>query len=64
MTDRDQPGKVSFEVCGDGSRLVDVARSCALNSGVGAVIGCACQAGAGEPCRDRDICREVDTAPP
>jgi hypothetical protein len=61
MTDRDQPGKVNVEVCGAaGPRLTDVAKSCALNSGVGVVIDCACEERATGACSDRDICRERD----
>jgi hypothetical protein len=58
MTDMDYPGKVSFEVCGEPARKTDVAKSCALASGVGAVLECACQPG-GAACRDRDTCRDV-----
>jgi hypothetical protein len=58
MTDMDYPGKVSLEVCGEPSRKTVVAKSCALSSGVGAVLECACKAG-GAACRDRDTCRDV-----
>jgi hypothetical protein len=59
VTDMDDPGKVSFEVCGEPSRKSDVAKSCALASGVGAVLECACQSASGAACRDRDRCRDV-----
>jgi hypothetical protein len=59
VTDRDYPGKVSLEVCGETSRRKDVAKSCALASGVGAVLECACRAQSGGPCSDRDTCRDV-----
>jgi hypothetical protein len=59
VTDRDYPGKVSFEVCGEPSQRTDVAKSCALGSGVGAVLACACNGASGGPCRDRDTCRDV-----
>ena len=59
MTDMDYPGKVSFEVCGEPSRKKDMAKSCALASGVGAVLECDCRPETGEACRDRDTCRDV-----
>jgi hypothetical protein len=60
VTDMDYPGKVSFEVCGEPPGKSDVAKSCALNSGVGAVLECACRAESRGPCRDSDRCRDVD----
>ena len=59
VTDMDYPGKVSFDVCGEPSRRKDVAKSCALGSGVGAVLECACRPANGGPCSDRDTCRDV-----
>ena len=55
----DYPGKVRFEVCGEPSHKTDIAKSCALTSGVGAVLECACQPASGGPCRDSDRCRDV-----
>ena len=57
VTDMDYPGKVKLEACGEPSRRGDVAKSCALASGVGAVMACACEAD-GELCRDEDMCRD------
>jgi hypothetical protein len=59
VTDMDHPGKISFEVCGEPSRQSDVAKSCALTSGVGAVLECACRASSGGTCRDLETCRDV-----
>jgi hypothetical protein len=59
VTDMDYPGKVSFEVCGEPSLRKNVAKSCALGSGVGAVLECACRSESGGPCSDRDTCRDV-----
>jgi hypothetical protein len=56
----DHPGKISFEVCGEPSVQKNVAKTCALGAGVGAVLECACGA-RGEVCRDNDVCR--DTGP-
>jgi len=58
VTDMDYPGRVKLEACGEPARRADVAKSCALASGVGAVMTCACDE-AGEPCRDGDMCRDV-----
>ncbi len=59
MTDMDYPGKVRIEVCGEPTRQKDVAKSCALTAGVGAVLECVCQTASGAPCRDDDTCRDV-----
>jgi hypothetical protein len=61
MTDMDQPGNISFEVCGEPDQQKGVAASCARGAGVGAVLECTCQAAGGESCRDRDTCRDVGT---
>jgi hypothetical protein len=59
MTDMDQTGKISFEVCGEPAQQKHVAKSCALGSGVGAVLECACRAGSGAACLDSETCRDV-----
>jgi hypothetical protein len=59
MTDMDQPGKISFDVCGASDQRKGIAASCARGMGVGAVLGCACRAAGGASCSDRDTCRDV-----
>jgi hypothetical protein len=58
VTDMDYPGKLKLVACGEPSRRSDVAKSCALASGAGAVMTCTCEP-EGELCRDSDICKEV-----
>ncbi len=59
VTDMDQPGKISFEVCGEPDQQKGVAQSCARGAGFGAVLECVCQAPSATPCLDRDTCRDV-----
>jgi hypothetical protein len=59
ITDMDYPGHVKLEACGEPARQSDVAKSCALASGVGAVMTCSCDASRGDFCRDDDMCRDV-----
>ncbi|HKQ70738.1 MAG TPA: hypothetical protein VJT73_15435 [Polyangiaceae bacterium] len=59
VTDFDQPGHVSVEVCSTGAERSPAAKSCAQSLGVGAVVDCACTASRG-PCEERDRCRELE----
>jgi hypothetical protein len=59
VTDYDDPGKITVEVCADAREAPATAQSCAQNAGVGAVTECACRAPVGTRCGSRDVCRDV-----
>ncbi len=63
VTDYDDPGKITVEVCAEPTQAPAAAQSCAQNAGVGAVTDCACRAPTGPRCGERDTCHDPVTRP-
>jgi hypothetical protein len=57
VTDFDQPGHVTVEVCSDDPDPRATAEGCARGAGVGAITKCNCADRGAEPCVAGSLCR-------
>ncbi|HEX9295430.1 MAG TPA: hypothetical protein VF881_06330 [Polyangiaceae bacterium] len=58
VTDYDDPGKITVEVCAEPTQALSAAQSCAQGVGVGAVTECTCPLAVRSRCGERDTCRD------
>jgi hypothetical protein len=63
ISDFDEPGAVSIDICSDGHGVEDVASACVRNDGVGVPTSCHCDAARRGPCERSERCRSVSSSP-